>query len=91
MLALRDLLNAAGDYRCVYANVEAGQAVREDVAEGMRAVLSELALLDTHTSREVADAQTPRDQDLHPMCTLREQTPWKQNPVCSRKYLKHKE
>ena len=46
LLALRDLLNsgAAGDYRCVYADVEAGQAVRENVAEGMRAILSELAL-----------------------------------------------
>ncbi len=44
LLALRDLLNAGGDHRCVYANVEAGQAMREDVAEGMRAVLSELAL-----------------------------------------------
>ena len=31
--ALRDLLNggAASDYRCVYANVEAGQAMRENV------------------------------------------------------------
>ena len=30
--ALRDLLNsgAEGDYRCVYVNVEAGQAGRED-------------------------------------------------------------
>ncbi|MYH31599.1 MAG: ATP-binding protein [Acidobacteria bacterium] len=46
LLALRDLLNsgAAGDYRCVYADVEAAQALREDVAESMRAVLSELAL-----------------------------------------------
>ena len=44
LLALRDLLNGGGDYRCVYANVEAGQAMRENVAEGMRAVLSELAL-----------------------------------------------
>ena len=46
LLALRDLLNsgAAGDYRCVYADVEAAQALREDVAEGMRAILSELAL-----------------------------------------------
>ena len=44
LFALRDLLNAGGDYRCVYANVEAGQAMREDVAEGVRAVLSELAL-----------------------------------------------
>ena len=46
LLALRDLLNGgtAGDYRCVYANVEDGQAMRENVAEGMRTVLAELAL-----------------------------------------------
>ena len=45
LLALRDLLNggAAGDYRCVYANVEAGQAMRENVAEGLRTVLAQLA------------------------------------------------
>jgi len=46
LLALRDLLNGgqAGDYRCVYADFEAGQAARENVAEGMRTVLAELAL-----------------------------------------------
>ena len=46
LLALRDLLNGgtAGEYRCVYANVEDGQATRENVAEGMRTVLAELAL-----------------------------------------------
>ena len=46
LLALRDLLNsgAQGEYRCVYANVEAGQAMRENVAEGMRTVLSQFAL-----------------------------------------------
>ena len=46
LLALRDLLNGghAGDYRCVYANVEAGQAARENVVEGVRTVLAELAL-----------------------------------------------
>ena len=46
LLALRDLLNdgKAGDFRCVYASVEAGQADRENVAEGMRTVLAELAL-----------------------------------------------
>ena len=45
LLALRDLLNGDGarDYRCVYANVEAGQAMRENVAEGVRTVLAELA------------------------------------------------
>ena len=46
LLALRDLLNGGtqGDYRCVYANVEAGQAMRDNVAEGMRTVLSQFAL-----------------------------------------------
>ena len=46
LLALRDLLNsgAQGDFRCVYANVEAGQAMRENVTEGMRTVLDELAV-----------------------------------------------
>ena len=46
LLELRDLLNdgAHGDFRCVYANVEAGQAMRENVAEAMRTVLSQFAL-----------------------------------------------
>ena len=44
LLALRDLLNAGGEYRCVYTNVEAGQAGREDTQRTMRAILDELAL-----------------------------------------------
>ena len=43
LLALHDLLNGRDEFRCVYANVESGQSAREDVAEGMRAVLAELA------------------------------------------------
>ena len=45
LLALRDLLNGgqAGEFRCVYVNVENGQAMRENVAEAMRTVLAELA------------------------------------------------
>ena len=42
LLALRDRLNAGGGYRCVYANVEAGQAARENVAEAMRVILYQL-------------------------------------------------
>ena len=44
LLALRDLLEAggAGDYRCVYVNVEAAQAVREDVGRAMRVILGEM-------------------------------------------------
>ena len=45
LLALRDLLDsgAEGDFRCVYVNVEAAQAVREDVQRAMRVILGELA------------------------------------------------
>ena len=43
LLALRDRLNAEGEYRCVYANFEVGQAGREDTARAMRAILGELA------------------------------------------------
>ena len=45
LLALRDLLNSGdeGDYRCVYINVEAGQAAREDTERAMRAILGGLA------------------------------------------------
>ena len=43
LLALRDQLNADGEFRCVYVNVEVGQAARENVREGVRAILSALA------------------------------------------------
>ena len=45
LLALRDLLNGgtAGEYRCVYVNVEAAQAAREDVGRAMRVILGALA------------------------------------------------
>ena len=45
LIALRDLLNSGdvGEYRCVHVNVEAAQVVRDDVARGIRAVLSGLA------------------------------------------------
>ena len=42
LLALRDYLNRHGRFRCVYMNVEQGQSARENVAEAMRAILSEL-------------------------------------------------
>ena len=43
LLALRDLLNAEDAYRCVYVNIEGGQAAREDVEQVIRTVLGELA------------------------------------------------
>ena len=42
LLALRDSLNTAGQYHCVYINVEIAQAAREDVAAAMGAILGEL-------------------------------------------------
>ena len=45
LLALQDLLNSGsvGSYRCIYVNVEPGQAFREDVREAMRAIVGALA------------------------------------------------
>ena len=43
LLALRDLLNANGAYRCVYASFECGRSAGEDVRQAVGAVLSELA------------------------------------------------
>jgi len=43
MLALMKHLNNTGDYHCLYFNVEAAQAMREDVEDAMRIILSELA------------------------------------------------
>ncbi|MEA1966966.1 MAG: ATP-binding protein [Thermodesulfobacteriota bacterium] len=42
MLALLDYLNKKGDYKCIYCNVEAAQAARENVFAGIRSVLSTL-------------------------------------------------
>ena len=44
LLTLCDLLNAEDTYRCVYVNVEGGQAAREDVEQVMRTFLGVLAL-----------------------------------------------
>ena len=54
LLALRDLLNsgAVGDYRCVYFNVQAGQAAREDTTRAMRAAFGELASRARSTLRD---------------------------------------
>ncbi len=45
LLALRDVLNSGvwGGYRCVYVNVEGGQALRDNLEEAMRVILDELA------------------------------------------------
>lgn len=43
MLALRDYLNERGEYIAVYANIEAGQAMRNDIGEVVRATCDTLA------------------------------------------------
>ena len=44
LLALCDLLNQEDGYRCVYVNVESGQAMREDVEQVTRTILATLAI-----------------------------------------------
>ncbi len=43
LLALRDRLRQAGEYHCVYVNVENAQALREDVLGAMREIIGHLA------------------------------------------------
>ena len=43
MLALRDYLNQAGEYTAVYANVEGGQASRNDVQSVVKSVVDTMA------------------------------------------------
>ena len=45
LVALRDLLNggSAGEYRCVYVNLEPAQTAREDVERAMRNILNRIA------------------------------------------------
>ncbi len=42
LLALMHRLNGQGRYRCIYINVEAAQAAREEVGRAMRLILDEL-------------------------------------------------
>lgn len=43
MLALMDYINKKGEYKCLYVNVEAAQAARGNIREGIRSILSNLA------------------------------------------------
>ncbi|MFN8492790.1 MAG: ATP-binding protein [Caldilineaceae bacterium] len=45
LLALMDYLNQSGQYHALYFNVEVAQTAREDVARGVRAILSMLSLM----------------------------------------------
>jgi hypothetical protein len=43
LLALRDALNAGGEYNAVYANIEAAQAMRGDVAKAMAVITTDVS------------------------------------------------
>ena len=43
LLALRDYLNEQGEYIAIYANIEAGQAARNDVRQVVLATMSTIA------------------------------------------------
>ncbi len=64
LLALMEYLNRHGQYRCLYFNVEIAQAARENVQQGMQAILSELAnraldfLQDSFLIKRVSDILT---------------------------------
>ena len=57
LLALRDYLNAQGQYICVYANVEAGQAARNDVKEVVETTASVIA----YRAEMVLKSRMPRE------------------------------
>ena len=59
MLALRDYLNASGDYMAVYVNVEGGQASRENVAVVVAGICDNIARRLTDITKDTA-VMTPR-------------------------------
>ncbi|MBQ4294844.1 MAG: ATP-binding protein [Prevotella sp.] len=70
LLALRDYLNEQDDYVAVYANVEAGQAARNDVGSAIRTVCGAIAeelsmVLDSNLPLEVRS--TVKDLDPNEM------------------------
>ena len=70
LLALRDYLNEKDDYVAVYANVEAGQAARNDVGSAIRTVCGAIAeelsmVLDSNLPLEVRS--TVKDLDPNEM------------------------
>ena len=74
LLALRNLLNEGGEHRCLYANVETGQAARGDVAAGMQAILAELSIRAraTFPNSGLDDATQGTLESAGPLSALRE-------------------
>ncbi len=66
LLTLRDLLNggSAGDYRCVYVNVEPAQTAREDVARAMGGILNRIARQARATLDDAGAGKIARSLDV---------------------------
>lgn len=68
MLALRDLLNEQGDYIAVYANVEGGQASRNNVRSVVKSTVDTLAeevrlIIKDDTAKKVRDSVQDEGED----------------------------
>ena len=59
--ALDSHLNTGGTYRCVYVNVECGQAAREDTGRALRAILGHLSSRARLTLRDEFVASTKQE------------------------------
>ena len=74
LIALRDHLNsgAAGAFRCVNVNVEPAQVARDDVAEGIRAVMGSIAECAAEVGDDYPDRVWPDVLDrMGPQMALR--------------------
>jgi len=73
LLALRDYLNAKGEYICVYANVEGGQAARDEVHSVIGAtcdIIASRASSITGDDSPLAAREKVRSADKNSMLTL---------------------
>ena len=74
LLAMADRLNSRGEYRCVYANFEAGQAARGDTGRAMRTILGEVGSCALLALRDnfVAKAKSELLEEFGPDGALKE-------------------
>ncbi len=75
LLALRDYLNEQGNYIAVYANVEAGQAARNDVREVILSTMATIAdrasmVLGNDIAQNIYDALTHKEGQVNSLLTL---------------------
>ena len=74
-MALRDYLNEQGNYIAVYANVEAGQAARNDVREVILSTMATIAdrasmVLGNDIAQNIYDALTHKEGQVNSLLTL---------------------